>query len=171
MRTITNPSSRPPRRGKLKLALAAAAVALCALAVPALGGGRQPLAVIAKGGALVIKTAEITGTATFYPVQVNGTTMEVLAVRDDAGRIRTAFNTCQVCYTSGRGYFVQAGNALVCQNCQNAFTVDQVEVESGGCNPWPIFPQDKTETADEIRISYDFLAKSQRIFAKWKKKK
>lgn len=29
--------------------------------------------------------------------------------------IRTAFNTCQVCYSSGKGYYVQSGNVLVCQ--------------------------------------------------------
>lgn len=39
----------------------------------------------------------------------------------DYNTIRTAFNTCQVCYSSGRGYYVQEGNVLVCQNCGNRF--------------------------------------------------
>ena len=44
------------------------------------------------------------------------------------------------------------------------------QIESGGCNPWPIFAENKTVTADEISISYDFLAEAQGIFANWKGK-
>lgn len=123
---------------------------------------------IASGESLVIPTADITTDASFYPVEVDGTNMEVIAVKDSAGNIRTAFNTCQVCYDSGRGYYVQSGNYLVCQNCGNRFSMDQVEIESGGCNPWPIFAENKTVTADEISISYDFLVEAQGIFANWK---
>ena len=46
--------------------------------------------------------------------------------------------------------------------------MDQVGMESGGCNPWPIFAENKTVTADEISISYDFLVEAQGIFANWK---
>ncbi|MDR1419994.1 MAG: DUF2318 domain-containing protein, partial [Treponema sp.] len=52
---------------------------------------------------LVIPIAEITGDAAFYPVDVEGTRLEVIAVKAPDGTIRTAFNTCQVCYGSGRG--------------------------------------------------------------------
>lgn len=123
---------------------------------------------ISSGESLVIPTADITTDASFYPVEVDGTNMEVIAVKDSEGNIRTAFNTCQICYGSGRGYYVQSGNYLVCQNCGNRFSMDQVEIESGGCNPWPIFDKNKTVTADEISISYDFLVESQGIFANWK---
>lgn len=123
---------------------------------------------ISSGESLVIPTADITTDASFYPIEVDGTNMEVIAVKDSAGNIRTAFNTCQICYSSGRGYYVQSGNFLVCQNCGKRFSMDQVEIESGGCNPWPIFDKNKTVTADEISISYDFLAESERIFANWK---
>ena len=124
--------------------------------------------VIAEGKSLVIPVSEISSTASFYPVEVDGTRMEVFAVADSEGNIRTAFNTCQICYGSGRGYYVQEGNVLVCQNCGNRFTVDQVEIQSGGCNPWPIFPENKTITDDTIEISYDFLNESKEIFSKWK---
>ena len=123
---------------------------------------------IASGESLVIPTAGITADASFFPVEVEGMAMEVVAVRDSAGNIRTAFNTCQVCYDSGRGYYVQSGDYLVCQNCGNRFAMDQVEIESGGCNPWPIFDENKTVSEDEISISYDFLVEAQGIFANWK---
>lgn len=123
---------------------------------------------ISSGESLVILTADITTDASFFPVEVDGTRMEVIAVKDSKGNIRTAFNTCQVCYDSGRGYYEQSGSNLVCQNCGNRFSMDQVEIESGGCNPWPIFAENKTETDGEISISYDFLVESQAIFANWK---
>lgn len=125
-------------------------------------------AVISNGESLVIPISEVSETAQFYPVLVNGTEMEIIAVKDSSGTIRTAFNTCQICYDSGRGYYKQEGNVLVCQNCRNRFTVEQIEVETGGCNPYPIFSSDKTVTEDSISISYDFLEASRRIFAHWK---
>lgn len=124
--------------------------------------------VIASGDSLAIPIADITEDVSFFPLEVDGTAMEVIAVRDSEGNIRTAFNTCQSCYTSGRGYYEQEGNDLVCQNCGFHFTAEQVEVTSGGCNPWPIYAENKTETDDEILISYDFLVEAQNIFKNWK---
>ncbi|MBE5987389.1 MAG: DUF2318 domain-containing protein [Paenibacillaceae bacterium] len=118
---------------------------------------------------LVIPVSDITEKVSFYPVEADGTKMEVLAVKAPDGTIRTAFNTCQVCYDSGRGYYKQDGSELVCQNCGNRFPMSRVEVEAGGCNPWPIFDQNKTVTDESITISSDFLKESKQIFANWKK--
>ena len=124
---------------------------------------------IKKGESLIIQTSGITETAKFYPVKINGTSMEVLAVKAPDGTIRTAFNTCEVCYDSGRGYYKQEGNVLVCQYCGNRFSTNQVEVQSRGCNPWPIFKENKTVTGDSITISYDFLLESTKVFQNWKR--
>ncbi len=120
------------------------------------------------GEDLVIPVSDITEEASFYPVTVDGIDMEVIAVKASDGSIRTAFNTCQVCYDSGRGYYKQEGDKLVCQNCGNQFPMDRVEVEAGGCNPWPIFDESKTVTDDAITISYSFLQESEQIFSNWK---
>ncbi|WP_253288444.1 DUF2318 domain-containing protein [Blautia sp. MSJ-19] len=125
---------------------------------------------IEKGDSLVIKTDDLSEDAAFYPIEVDGTEMEVIAVKDAEGIIRTAFNTCQICYDSGNGYYKQEGDKLVCQNCGNSFTMDQVGETAGGCNPYPILDDDKTVTEDEIQISYDFLKESSDIFANWKRK-
>lgn len=130
---------------------------------------KEAVQVIGAGESLVIPVSEVTGTAQFYPVEVDGTAMEIIAVKASDGTIRTAFNTCQVCYSSGRGYYVQNGDYLVCQNCRNRFTADQVEISAGGCNPYPIFEQNKTVTEEAIEISYDFLQEAEKIFANWKK--
>lgn len=129
---------------------------------------QTPKQEIKEGEDLVISVSEISNTAKFYPVTVNGTAMEIIAVKASDGSIRTAFNTCQVCYDSGRGYYKQEGDQLVCQNCGNKFTMDCVEVKSGGCNPWPIFAKNKTVTDETITISYNFLNEAKQIFANWK---
>lgn len=125
---------------------------------------------IEKGDSLTIKTDDLSEDAAFYPIEVDGTEMEVIAVKDAEGIVRTAFNTCQICYDSGNGYYKQEGDKLVCQNCGNSFAMDQVGETAGGCNPYPILDDDKTVTEDEIQISYDFLKKSSDIFANWKRK-
>lgn len=162
------------KRGWLPAAAAAVlAVAVAAVLLLKPGEGGSPSATaesqkIEEGGSLVIPIREISATAQFYPVEVDGTQMEIIAVEDAAGVLRTAFNTCQICYSSGRGYYVQDGGDLVCQNCGNRFTVDQVGVRSGGCNPWPIFPEDRTVTEASVSISYDYLKEATRIFSNWK---
>ncbi len=117
---------------------------------------------------LIIPISEVSETANFYPVEIAGTELEVIAVKAPDGTIRTAFNTCQVCYDSGSGYYEQDGDALVCQNCGNSFGMEQVEVQSGGCNPVPIFPEWKTVDEENITISQSFLKEASVIFSNWK---
>lgn len=123
---------------------------------------------IKEGENLVIPISDLSEKARFYPVEVDGTEMEVIAGKDSQGEIRTAFNTCQVCYDSGNGYYRQLGDELVCQNCGNSFTMDVVGETAGGCNPVPILEENRTVTDSEIQISYDFLKESSDIFANWK---
>jgi uncharacterized membrane protein len=118
---------------------------------------------------LVIPAAEVTENAVFYPVDIEGTRLEVLAVKAPDGTIRTAFNTCQVCYASGRGFYKQQGSVLVCQNCGNRFRMSQVGVRSGGCNPVPISAANKTVTDTTITISKDFLKEARMIFSRWRR--
>ncbi|MDR3324393.1 MAG: DUF2318 domain-containing protein [Spirochaetaceae bacterium] len=129
-------------------------------------GGDRP---VTRDDDLVIVLAEVGETAQFYPVEVEGTRMEVIAVRAPDGSVRTAFNTCQVCYGSGRGFYKQQGTVLVCQNCGNQFRMSQVEVRSGGCNPAPIFKADKVVTETTVTIPREFLARSKKMFARWKR--
>jgi uncharacterized membrane protein len=116
---------------------------------------------------LVIPLSEVTENAVFYPVEIEGTRLEVLVVKAPDGTIRTAFNTCQVCYASGRGFYKQQGTVLVCQNCGNRFRMSQVEVRSGGCNPVPIFKDYKTVNSASITIPKAFLTEAKVIFARW----
>ncbi|MDR0877632.1 MAG: DUF2318 domain-containing protein [Treponema sp.] len=118
---------------------------------------------------LVIPIADLSENAAFYPVDIDGVRLEVIAVKAPDGTYRTAFNTCQVCYASGRGFYKQQGTLLVCQNCGNRFRMSQVEVRSGGCNPVPILSANKTVTDTTVTISKEFLIKAKSIFANWKR--
>ena len=117
----------------------------------------EPVMTVEKDGYLSIPIKDLSQTASFYKADLGDTEVELVALKDSNGNLRTAFNACQVCYSSGRGYYLQDGDYLVCQNCGNSFTIDQVGVLSGGCNPWPILDDDRTVTDDEIQISYDVL--------------
>jgi uncharacterized membrane protein len=119
-------------------------------------------------GDLVIPKKDISANAKFYQYKVGKILIEVLALRAPDGTVRTAFNTCQVCYASGRGYYKQVGDVLVCQNCGNRFRASQVEVIKGGCNPLAITKDLKTENADTITISRALFEEAVPFFVKWK---
>ena len=123
---------------------------------------------ILPNGDMQIPKKEVTETAKFYQYKLDGVLIEVLALGAPDGTVRTAFNTCQVCYQSGRGYYVQQGDVLVCQNCRNRFKASQVELIKGGCNPVPITKDLKVETADTITISKALFAEAKPIFVNWK---
>lgn len=142
------------------------AVIVAVFLIKGMTGGENKA--VSSTGDLKIPISEVSEKAKYYPYTVNGTKMEVVALKASDGTIRTAFNTCQVCFDSGRGYYKQEGNELVCQNCGNRFQADQVEIVKGGCNPVPIMKENKTDDGTNITISKDFLEQNKDLFANWK---
>lgn len=118
--------------------------------------------------AVKINKEEVSSTAKFYPYDSDGIKMEVLAVKASDGTIRTALNTCQVCYPTGRGYYIQEDDELVCQNCGNRFQLDMIEVVRDGCNPVPILDENKTDDGTNIVINNNFLDENREMFKNWK---
>lgn len=55
-------------------------------------------------------------------------------VKSTDGIIRAAFDACDVCWRSKKGY-VQQAHDMVCLNCGMKFRTDKVNVVTGGCNP------------------------------------
>ena len=119
-------------------------------------------------GDLIIKKSEVTEKVKFYGYEDGDTYMEVIAVKATDGTVRTALNTCQVCFDSGRGYYVQQGDTVVCQNCGNIFKIDDIQVIKGGCNPVPIMEEDKIEDAENITIASSYLSANKEYFTYWK---
>lgn len=123
----------------------------------------------ANGENLVIAKSEIMQKAKFFSYKVDGTIMELLAFKASDGSIRTAFNTCQICYDSGRGYYVQERDVLICQNCGNRYPADRVGIEKGDCNPIPIMFADRTEDEKTITIPGELIVQHKNFFTKWKR--
>ena len=120
---------------------------------------------------LVIPLSELTTNAGFFGIVVDGTYIEVIAFRVGTDDYRTVFNTCQVCYSSGRGYYTQSGSNLRCANCGNTYALSRVGLATsvtGGCSPYPIFNSQRTVTDDAIILSYDFLLGCRNIFRSWR---
>lgn len=107
----------------------------------------------------------VTADVQFLNYDANGTTVQFLLLRDDAGTIHAAFNTCQSCSPSPKAYYVQQGGKLICQNCGFDFTPEEVGIVHGGCNPWPV---DGIEITDEaIRIPASSADAMTQTFAGW----
>lgn len=118
-----------------------------------------------ENGILTINVSGVTSTVGYYNYDVNGTTVQLLAMRDNEGKAHVAFNTCQSCSPSPKAYFLQKGELLECQNCKNLFSAYQVGIESGGCNPWPVESAQITDT--EIKLPVESLEKMAQAFANW----
>ena len=130
--------------------------------------GETVEAALNENGDIVIPLDQITETASFYTYNELDSKMEIIAVKASDGTIRTAFNTCQVCYSSGKGYYKLEDGLLTCQNCGNQFAMDQVEVTKGGCNPVPITDEYKVTDNEKVTIPKEFLEEAQVIFDNWK---
>ena len=58
-------------------------------------------------------------------------------VKSDDGKVRAAFDACDVCWRSKKGY-VQTANFMQCVNCGLKFRTDKINEVKGGCNPAPL---------------------------------
>ncbi len=134
-----------------------------------LGNGKSNNSNTMVNSDVTINKTEITETVKFYPIKTGNRDMEIMAVKASDGTIRTAFNTCQVCNGSPRAYYKQDGDVVVCQNCGNRFSMDMIEQQRGGCNPIPIYTENKTDDGTNIIISKDFIEQNKDLFTdNWK---
>jgi hypothetical protein len=90
--------------------------------------------------AITIRKKDVTSSARFYPYSLEGLAMEVLAVRASDGSIRTALNTCQVCYDSGRGTTSNPGASWCARTAATAFTSTRSSESRVGAIPCPSPP-------------------------------
>ena len=92
--------------------------------------------------------------------------VQLIALRDTAGRPRIAFNTCQACSPSPRAWFAQLPDGhLVCQNCGNRFPPEAVGATARGCNPIPV--PGVRETPDALLVPASSLDPVRPAFAAW----
>jgi len=104
--------------------------------LPGGSGGMQTLKV--NNGVVQIPQQDLEGgQARFYKVATSTGDISFFLVKSQDGVIRAAFDTCDVCYKEKKGYR-QEGNSMICNNCNQAFRTDMINVVKGGCNPAPL---------------------------------
>lgn len=147
----------------LLLLLSALLLAACA-GKPATATERDPAAT-----GLTLDATALSGEPTFIDVERDGTAMQLIARKDDAGNVRLAFNTCQSCGGSPYAWFEDLGDGtLQCQNCGLIFPLDTVGIEAAqGCNPVTI--TDYTVDGDTVTVTEAVLKANVERFANWKK--
>ncbi len=77
------------------------------------------------------------GKARHFEYKNKNITIKYFVLKSSDGLIRAAFDACDVCWPSGKGYF-QEGDHMVCRNCGRRFASVLINEVKGGCNPAPL---------------------------------
>ncbi len=95
-------------------------------------------------GSIKIPLSDISENAKWYEYNVDGVGVRFFVVRAKDGSIKTAFDACDVCYKSRKGYS-QEGDFIVCNNCGNRYLISNLGKENirGGC--WPGYLPNKID--------------------------
>lgn len=142
------------------LVLVAGAVGGWFLSAQKILGGHETVQA-GQDGKLRFAAADfVDGKAKFYRFEGGSGPVDFFIVRSQDGVIRTAFDTCDVCYRERKGYR-QEGDDMVCNNCGQHFRTDMVNVVKGGCNPTPLVREQVGETvviaADDIARGIEYF--------------
>ena len=90
----------------------------------------------ANNGIVTVPVSQLAdGKARFFKFENAGKEITFFAVKAPDGSIRTAFDACDACYRSKKGY-EQQGDKMNCNNCNQKFAINRLGPNaSGGCNP------------------------------------
>jgi uncharacterized membrane protein len=89
--------------------------------------------------------SEISGQAKWYEYQSENINIKYFIVTSEDNSIKSAFDACDVCYGSKKGYS-QEGDFMVCNNCGNRYPISGLGTENkpgGGC--WPGYLPSRVE--------------------------
>jgi uncharacterized membrane protein len=127
-----------------RIHLSKKAVSLAATTLLILGGVAVAFAfslgkydkVKAVNGVVSIATSKLAdGKAHFYKYAVDGKEIAFFAVKATDGSYKTAFDACDSCFKSKKGY-EQQGDKMNCKNCNQKFAIAKLGPNAtGGCNP------------------------------------
>ena len=93
---------------------------------------------------------------------------DVLIWKDESGTIRTAFNTCEECFSKGNARYEYQNGKLVCQSCRNELPIASFGNKSwGGCQPVAVPVDYRTDTEELIVIPSKVMTFADDMFAGW----
>ena len=90
----------------------------------------------ASNGTVTVPIAKLSdGKAHFYKFEDAGKEINFFAVKAADGSYKTAFDACDSCYKSKKGY-EQQDDKMNCKNCNQKFAIGRLGPNAtGGCNP------------------------------------
>lgn len=90
----------------------------------------------ANNGVVTLSATKLAdGKAHFYKYEDAGKEILFFAVKAADGGVKIAFDACDACYRSKKGY-EQQGDKMNCKNCNQKFAINRLGPNaSGGCNP------------------------------------
>ena len=122
------------------------------------GTGNVVAQPIDEGDSIKIPLSSVSGDAQWLEYNSNGVNIKYFIVKAQDGSIKTAFDACDVCYRSKKGYR-QDGNDMICNNCGNYYPISGLgtkNLRGGGC--WPGYLPSKVEGDDLVIKKSDLEA-------------
>jgi len=115
-----------------------------------------------SNGTVSLSAAKMSdGKAHFYKFEDGGKEITFFAVKSADGSVKTAFDACDACYKSKKGY-EQQGDKMNCKNCNQKFAINRLGPNAtGGCNPGYLPHQ---SSGGSISIKVDDLKGGARYF-------
>ncbi|OGT97454.1 MAG: hypothetical protein A2079_01170 [Geobacteraceae bacterium GWC2_48_7] len=115
-----------------------------------------------NNGTITVPVAKLAdGKAHFYKFEDGGKEIAFFAVKSADGSYKTAFDACDSCYASKKGY-EQQGDKMNCKNCNQKFAINRLGPNAtGGCNPGYLPHQ---LTGNSLSIKMDDLKGGARYF-------
>ena len=92
-----------------------------------------------------IPLSQVSEKAEWFEYKSGGKTIKYFVVKAKDGSIKTAFDACDVCYGSKKGYR-QQGDDMICNNCGNYYAISGLgtkNLKGGGC--WPGYLLNRVE--------------------------
>lgn len=111
------------------------ALLVCAVSVFALSLGKYEKVKVGNGTVTLPIAKLADGKARFYKLEDGGREIAFFAVKSADGSVKVAFDACDACYKSKKGY-EQQGDKMNCKNCNQKFAINRLGPNAtGGCNP------------------------------------
>lgn len=156
--------TQPDKQSKVPLIVAVLVVTVVAVSAWLLWSGqsRGVELLTPSAGVVQVPLAEVSdGKAHFYRVEDGPGDLRFFLVKSIDGVVRSAFDSCDVCYKERKGYR-QEGATMVCNNCNQVFPTNKVNDVKGGCNPAPL---ESVLRDDTVVIQLAALQQGRRYFA------
>lgn len=157
---------KSPVKGRIFL-FAASAAAVTAVAVLIFGGTGNQLPGSSEDRQVKGDTVKLPlkifedGRARHFSFNEGGREIRYFIVKSSDGETRAAFDACDVCWKSNKGYS-QEGEFMVCNNCGRRFHTSLINEVKGGCNPSPL---KRTVEGDNLVIQRKDIVKGMKYFA------